>query len=264
MQTSPVRGSLGLSEVVCARFTMRGAGCARATRSTVLVTGPHGTRWRERCGLKTRRSKPASRAVSSTRLHVPDVGDSRRADRFDLLELWRGVAQVVEESCSVPEEDRHYRDHDLVEQAAAQVLLRHRGTAAERDALVASCGARLLERRLDPVRDEGERRPTIHLEGSRRWWVWTKTGWWKGGSSPHQPFHQSFSHGPGPPPNMFRPMIVAPAPPRMSSANAVLALTSPPSPPWLSRNALSGISHSWSCSLPIPSGCCRLWSGPAT
>src|SRR5438477_526859 len=33
-----------------------------------------------------------------------------------------------------------------------------------RGALVASCGARLLERRLDPVRDEVERRPTIHLE----------------------------------------------------------------------------------------------------
>jgi hypothetical protein len=36
---------------------------------------------------------------------------------------------------------------------------------------------------------------------------------------------------------MFRPMIVAPAPPRMSSAKGVLALTSPPSSPWLSRNA---------------------------
>jgi hypothetical protein len=74
------------------------------------------------------------------------------------------LPQVVEESCSAPEEDRHHRDHDLVEQARGQVLLRHRGTAAERDALVASSRSRLLERRLDPVRDEVERRPAIHLE----------------------------------------------------------------------------------------------------
>src|SRR5438067_1946292 len=98
---------------------------------------------------------------------------------------------------------------------------------------------------------------------SRRWLVRTKTGWWKGGLSPHQPFHDS-SHGPGPPPNMFRPMMVAPAPPRMSSANGVLAFTSPPSSPWLSRNALSGTSQPWSFSPPTPSGCSGDWSGPAT
>src|SRR5215218_7285661 len=63
---------------------------------------------------------------------------------------------------------------------------------------------------------------------------------------------------------MFRPMMVAPAPPRMSSANGVLALTSPPSSPWLSRNALSGTSQSWSSSPPTPSGCSGDWSGPAT
>jgi hypothetical protein len=63
---------------------------------------------------------------------------------------------------------------------------------------------------------------------------------------------------------MFRPMMVAPAPPRMSSANGVLALTSPPSSPWLSRNALSGTSQSWSSSPRTPSGCSGDWSGPAT
>src|SRR5262245_31950806 len=63
---------------------------------------------------------------------------------------------------------------------------------------------------------------------------------------------------------MFRPMIVAPVPPRMPSAIGVLALTSPPSPPCDSRNAFSGTSHSCSCSPPIPSGWLSLWSGPAT
>src|SRR5919108_82775 len=96
--------------------------------------------------------------------------------------------------------------------------------------------------------------PLSISRGSRGWCVRTKTGWWNGGSSPHQPFHESSSHGPGPPPNMFRPMIVAPAPARMSSAKGVFALTSPPSAPWLSRNALSGTSHAWSCSPPIPGG----------
>src|SRR2546421_3211088 len=106
--------------------------------------------------------------------------------------------------------------------------------------------------------------PPFIWSGSRGWCVRTKTGWWKGGSSPHQPFHESLAHGPGPPPNMFLPMMVAPAPPRMSSAKGVLGLTSPPSSPWLSRNALRGTSQSWSCSPPTPSGCSGDWSGPAT
>src|SRR4051794_19520188 len=63
---------------------------------------------------------------------------------------------------------------------------------------------------------------------------------------------------------MFRPMMVAPAPPRMSSAYGVLALISPPSSPWLSRNALSGINQLWSSSPPTPSGCSGDWAGPAT
>jgi hypothetical protein len=48
---------------------------------------------------------------------------------------------------------------------------------------------RALERRLDSVGHEVERRVALHHEGSRAWWVSTKTGVWNGGSSPHQPFH---------------------------------------------------------------------------
>jgi hypothetical protein len=62
--------------------------------------------------------KPDSTLLA--RPHVPDVGDSRRADRLDLLQLRCGFAQVVEESCSAPEEDRHHRDDDLVEQTRGQ------------------------------------------------------------------------------------------------------------------------------------------------
>src|SRR5262249_32802162 len=63
---------------------------------------------------------------------------------------------------------------------------------------------------------------------------------------------------------MFRPMIVAPTLPRISSANGVLAFTSPPCSPCVSRNTSSATSHWWSCAPPIPSGSCSLWFGPAT
>ena len=52
--------------------------------------------------------------------------------------------------------------------------------------------------------------PPSISSGSRSWWVRTKTGVWKGGSSPHQPSQGSSPQGPGPPPNMLRPMMVAP------------------------------------------------------
>ena len=53
--------------------------------------------------------------------------------------------------------------------------------------------------------------PPSIASGARAWWVSTNTGWWNGGLAPHQPFHGFVaSQGPGWPPNMLRPMIVAP------------------------------------------------------
>ena len=86
--------------------------------------------------------------------------------------------------------------------------------------------------------------------GSRAWWVRTKTSWWNGGSSPHQPVQSSAPHGPRTGPNMLRPMIVAP----MSS-----------SPSALNRRSTSVASgekiHSCSCSPPTPSGFSSPWRG---
>ena len=48
--------------------------------------------------------------------------------------------------------------------------------------------------------------PPCISSGSRGWCVRTKTGTWKGGSSPHQP-RQDRAHGPSPPPNILRPMM---------------------------------------------------------
>jgi hypothetical protein len=51
--------------------------------------------------------------------------------------------------------------------------------------------------------------PPSISKGSRGWWVSTKTGVWNGGLSPHQPFQGGSSRqGPGPPPNMLRPITV--------------------------------------------------------
>ena len=53
--------------------------------------------------------------------------------------------------------------------------------------------------------------PPCMVSGSRAWCVSTNTGWWKGGSSPHQPSaFGSSSHGPAPPLNIRRPITVAP------------------------------------------------------
>jgi DNA-binding transcriptional ArsR family regulator len=63
---------------------------------------------------------------------------------------------------------------------------------------------------------------------------------------------------------MLRPITVAPMFSNQPSTIGVLALTSPPSSPCVSRKALSGRSHSLSCIPPIPNGFSALCSGPAT
>jgi hypothetical protein len=74
--------------------------------------------------------------------------------------------------------------------------------------------------------------------------VTTKTGLWKGGSSPHHPGHGSSPHGPrlaGP--NLPRPMISAPTLAFSPATTLLLALSSPPSMPWGSRHAFSSNTH---------------------
>ena len=106
--------------------------------------------------------------------------------------------------------------------------------------------------------------PPSFSSGSRSWWVRTKTGVWKGGSSPHQPSQGCSPQGPGPPPNILRPITVAPTFSSASSMTGVLALTSPPSRPCGLRQAASLMTHSCSCSPPSPSGSASLGFGPAT
>ena len=90
----------------------------------------------------------------------------------------------------------------------------------------------------------------------------TNTGAWKGGSSPHQPVHDS-SHGPSPPPNILRPMMWAPTPWTTSSTTSASALCSPPSSPCCSRQLSVANTHSCRRMPPSPIGFSTLWLGPA-
>src|SRR5947209_12746038 len=62
------------------------------------------------------------------------------------------------------EEDGRDDEVQLVEQAGGEVLADRRGTAADAHVLLSRGLLRLLERRLDPVRDEVERRAALHRE----------------------------------------------------------------------------------------------------
>ena len=72
------------------------------------------------------------------------------------------------------------------------------------------------------------------------------------------------THGPGPPPNILRPIIVAPMLAIDSSTTRLLSFTSPPSIPCIVRHAFRGNTHSCSLIPPTPIGSCKLCLGPAT
>src|SRR2546430_15565948 len=93
---------------------------------------------------------------------VSDVSHPGRLDRLDLLEL--RISHGFEQPSAACEQDRDDRDDDLVEQTRCEVLLRDGRPAPERHLLLSGCCPRLVERRLDPVRDEVERRSALHLQ----------------------------------------------------------------------------------------------------
>src|SRR4029453_10896615 len=70
-------------------------------------------------------------------------------------------AGLPEEAAPAAEEHRRHVDVELVEEAGLQVLLHDRRAAAEQDVPVSGGCTRLLERALDPVGDQRERRPAL-------------------------------------------------------------------------------------------------------
>src|ERR1044072_5903891 len=79
-------------------------------------------------------------------------------------EPWVAGAEALEEALAVAEEDRHEADLHLVDEIRGEVLPCRARSAGERDHLPGCSLARLLQRRLDSVRDERERRAALALE----------------------------------------------------------------------------------------------------
>ena len=167
-------------------------------------------------------------------------------DDLNLFEPRFRVARIVEESGPISEVARGRR------RAASRRAAPPPGTAGRpapppRDtSLPAAAALACSSAGLDPVGDEVKSRAALHLErlagvvGEHEDRVAVR------GSSPQKPVHGSGPHGPGPPPNMLRPITVAPMSSNQPSTIGVLALSSPPSSPCSLRKARSGKSHSWS------------------
>jgi hypothetical protein len=156
-------------------------------------------------------------------------------------------------------------DLELIDQPGGQVLPHDAGASPQQHIPATRSLLGLLERGLDPIGDEEEGGASGHLQRlagvvgeheDRRME--------RRVLAPPALQGRSSRHGPGPPPNMFRPITVAPTLACASSTTAVLALTSPPSSPCCLRHASSVKTHWCSCIPPTPSGFSWLWSGPAT
>jgi hypothetical protein len=155
-------------------------------------------------------------------------------------------------------------DLQFVHQAGFDVLLDDARAAGHGDVLVTGGYPSLLERRLDPVGDEGERRSSLlghglssvvredeyrHAEGRV--------------ISPPAFRVEVIFPGPSPPLNIRLPIRTAPVVLSDSSTTSASALIVPPDRPWRSRKVASPTIHSWSRSPPLPSGCSSVWVGPA-
>jgi hypothetical protein len=93
---------------------------------------------------------------------ILDVRNAGRVDHLDWLE--RGVAHVLEQTLSCPEDNRHDVKIELVEHPGCEELLYGAGTASDRDMLASRGRAGLIERRLDPAGDEGKGRAAPHRQ----------------------------------------------------------------------------------------------------
>jgi hypothetical protein len=94
------------------------------------------------------------------------MGDAGRLDGPDLLESHIRVPEVVEEAGTATEQHRNDVQLELVQQSRCQVLLSDVAAAPQHDVFGAGGLVCLLERGLDSVGDEVERRPSLPT-GSR-------------------------------------------------------------------------------------------------
>src|SRR5258707_4986814 len=91
-----------------------------------------------------------------------------RGDRPHQLQPVQIVAEVVEKPLTAPEKRRHEANLHFVHQASREILLCGSRSAAERYILAAGGSARLFERSLNAVCDEGEGRSAFKREWRAR------------------------------------------------------------------------------------------------
>ena len=175
------------------------------------------------------------------------------------------ILHALEEPLPASEERGDEAEQHLVDESGAQVLPGGRRTATQEDVAVPRRVPRLLQRRFDSVRDEGEGGPTLELEPPS-WMVrQDEDGMVKGRirSPPAVPRFRGIPR-PGVTPNMFRPIERgAGVGERLRDDPAVLVLD-PTGLPCILRKAAVGKAHSCSRMPPTPSGSFTLWCGPAT
>lgn len=160
---------------------------------------------------------------------------------------------AVEEVGAGGEGERDDVQAEFVDQAGREVLVDGGRAAEDGDLAVARGLACWASAEVIPSVTKVNVVPPAIGWGSRAWWVRTNTDAWKGGSSPHQPFHGR-SHAPRTGPNMLRPMMNAEA----AVIRSISALFS------------SGVSNIQAWNLPpepsppsFPNGRSSVWSGPA-
>src|ERR671931_1696498 len=107
------------------------------------------------CGATTALTPPDERGSANDA--VFEMRDAGRLDRTDLLEL-EVRAEAVEKPCAAAEDERDDVQLELVDEPSREVLVDDAGAAADEHVLAAGRVPCPVERRLDPVGHERERR----------------------------------------------------------------------------------------------------------
>ena len=114
-------------------------------------------------------------------------------DRAKQLQPRSRVAEFLEKAGAAAQNHRYDVELQFIDEARGEILVDDGSAAADSHVLFASSPSRLLERGLEsadsmPSVTKLNTVPPCIASGSRAWCVSTKTGVWKGGFSPHQPF----------------------------------------------------------------------------
>ena len=117
---------------------------------------------------------------------------------------------ILEKTGTIAKKNGHNMDVHFVDQAGREVLPGDIRTAAQIDVFPPGRVFGLLQRRVDALSQKVKNCFALHFKRIAGVMRQHEDLRMKGGLSPHQPFHGLFPQGPSPPPNMCRPIMVAP------------------------------------------------------